>query len=66
MYPSAYRPYAVRLETSANRGDNFLEETVHVLAANGEQAQDLAITYVEARGDSHRHVLSVHNLEQAA
>lgn len=66
MYPIAYRPYAVRLETSAHRGDNFLEETVHVLAANGEHAQDLAIAYVEARGDSHRHVLYIHNLEQIA
>lgn len=60
------RPYAVRLETSANRGDNFLEETVHVLAPSAEAAQDNAITYVEARGDSHRHVLSICNLEQIA
>jgi len=62
MYPAAYRPYAVRIETAVMGGSQFLEETVHVLAADAEQAQDLAIAYIEARGDCHRHVMHIHSI----
>lgn len=55
--------YAVRIETTAMGGSNFLEETVHVMAADAEQAQDLAISHIEARGDCHRHVMYVRRLE---
>ena len=51
--------YAVRIETAVMGSTNFLEETVSVEAVDAEQAQDLAISHVEARGDCHRHVLSV-------
>lgn len=59
QYAMSLIAYAVRIETAPIGSNNFLEETVPVEAADAEQAQDLAIAHVEARGDCHRHVLSV-------